>query len=621
LIVSADDITGEAKPRRVKHDAVTTEVVVRQYRLLDPLNWGDDCEDELRRMTALWNRLVEIDRESRARYRAATADDPEVKALRQQYDTLTAAIDGLIAERKAERAKARKRVPTPELDDRIAALKTERRPVVQGLAAATKQARVGAKGKLDAVEEERREAVKLARQTSRLYWGNYNAVCDSYERGRKLALSRGGEMQFRRHTGEGRLVNQIQGGMSIETLLNSAHSQVRLAPQETPRRLRNGKPATSGRPRPGIAWYFLTATAYRTGRRDADNRTVTWPLIMDRPLPEDGAIKSVVVSRRRIEAHWHWSVSFTCTRPAAAISAPAGRITAVDLGWRKTKEGLRVATVMQEGGNGVTHVMLPHRIIEGLTRCDRIRGHRDRTLLMLDPGIDAVRFVADPGYRDTVVPAAADPAATARAFLAALPWEELPEALQAYAKLRHAPKIVPAQLARLAIAWREHSELRTNEFARLEAWRKRDKHLWLYEANGRDQAAGHRLDLYRKAALDIVAGASVLILEDFDLAKAAQIKDDRDHPLQQAARRQRVMAGVHLLRDWLIKQAKKRGVPVEWHEGVSTWRCSTCGRRLAPRNPALLDQQCPHCSSHAFDQDAEACRNMLAAYRARADVK
>ena len=37
--------------------------------------------------------------------------------------------------------------------------------------------------------------------------------------------------------------------------------------------------------------------------------------------------------------------------------------------------------------------------------------------------------------------------------------------------------------------------------------------------------------------------------------------------------------------------------------------------RLQPKDPSRLHQQCPQCS-HAFDQDLEACRNMLAAWKA-----
>jgi hypothetical protein len=267
-------------------------------------------------------------------------------------------------------------------------------------------------------------------------------------------------------------------------------------------------------------------------------------------------------------------------------------------------------------------VTLPHEVVGALTQAERIRGHRDKTMLMLDSITDAVRYVNDTCYCDGINASRIDPQKTARRFLASVSWQMAPPALQALAeKLRHAPRITPARLAALAIAWREHQDFRPDDFARLEAWRRRDKHLWLFETNGRNQAMGRRLDHYRKVARAIVAGASVVILEDFDLAKAAQIEDHRDHPLHAAARHQRVMAATHLLREWIIKQAKKNGVSIHRHGGVSTWLCSHSGHSLQPRDPAALYQQCPHCSSHAFDQDAEACRNMLGAWRASTAIQ
>jgi hypothetical protein len=345
-------------------------------------------------------------------------------------------------------------------------------------------------------------------------------------------------------------------------------------------------------------------------------------MILHRPLPEDCLIKEVVVSRHRIEAHWRWIVTFTCTQPAAAVAPPKGCAVAVDLGWRKTNEGLRVATVMRAGQYGADYVTLPHEVVGALKQAERIGGHRDKTMLMLDSITDTARYVNDPSYRDGVNASRSDPQTAARRFLANVSWQMAPPALQALAaKLRYAPRITPARLAALAIAWREHQDFRPDNFARLEAWRRRDKHLWLYETNGRNQALGRRLDHYRKVARAIVAGASVVILENFDLAKAAQIEDDRDHPLHASARHQRVTAALHLLRKWIIEQAKKNSASMHWHRGVSTWLCSNCGHRLQPRDPAALYQQCPHCSSHAFDQDAEACRNMLGAWRASTEIQ
>jgi transposase len=116
----------------------------------------------------------------------------------------------------------------------------------------------------------------------------------------------------------------------------------------------------------------------------------------------------------------------------------------------------------------------------------------------------------------------------------------------------------------------------------------------------------------------IVAKASILILERFDLARAARI-DSIDSPLHATARHQRVLAAVHVLRQWIINYATKYNVPVRWHKGVSTWICSECANHLNPRDPLPLIQECAHCG-HVFDQDVEACRNVLAVHAGSAKV-
>jgi hypothetical protein len=566
-----------------------TTVTIRQYRLLPPLDWSEDCEAEMRRMTALWNKLVEIDRSHTERYRAATADDPAVAELRTQYETLSAEIEALIEAKKAARARARARAETPELDDKIKVLKAQRKPVAGALKEATKEARARAKPVLDALEAERKAAVKLARQPAQsgLYWGNYNAVCASYDTARAKILNSGGEMHFRHHDGSGRLVNQIQGGVSVEELFASAKSQASIAERESqPRTAKNGKPIG-----PGNARHTLTMTVYRTSRTSEGNRTVTWPMVMHRPLPDGAVIQEVHVHRRRIEARWVWTVTFLCRIPAAEVAAPSGSVTAVDLGWRKTNEGLRVATVMREGTEEREYTVLPNDVLEALERPERIRGHRDTALNTFD----------------------------ARTFLGGIDWAGAPPELQAIAdRLRKAPKISAARLASLAIAWRLHLDYRPDDFSRLEAWRKRDKHLWIYECNLRDQAQKRRLDFYRHAAAQIVDGASAIVLEEFDLAQAART-EGRDNLPHAAARHQRQMAAVHTLRTWIETYTTRRGIPIHRHRGVSTRQCSECGERLDPPKPEGLIYTCTHCG-HASDQDVQACRNMIAAYRAGQDA-
>jgi hypothetical protein len=49
-------------------DVGPRRLLIRKYALGEPLDWAQDCEDELFLMNRLWNRLVEIEQESRTQF-------------------------------------------------------------------------------------------------------------------------------------------------------------------------------------------------------------------------------------------------------------------------------------------------------------------------------------------------------------------------------------------------------------------------------------------------------------------------------------------------------------------------------------------------------------------------
>jgi transposase len=177
-------------------------------------------------------------------------------------------------------------------------------------------------------------------------------------------------------------------------------------------------------------------------------------------------------------------------------------------------------------------------------------------------------------------------------------------------RLRGAKKLRAGSVAALAIAWREHPDWHPEELAELEAWRRRDKAVWLRQENFRAKLLGRRKDYYQRMAREIVDHAGSIRMEEFDLAEAARI--DETNPLWPAARRYRQIAAPSEFRLWLRQRAEKLGVPIDLHSGVSTWLCHVCGHRVQPAKPQELRQQCPSCLSY-WDQDANATAVTLAA--------
>jgi hypothetical protein len=606
-----DRVLGEmGEPREARHN-VSDAVLLLQYGLGEPLDWGEDCDIELKLQNDLWNRLVEIEHAHQDTFRALTADDPQVVVLKADEAVLEEKLTALLAQRKLLRAAARKRIPTRELNAEIADVKTqlkEARSLRQG---AERAARGRVKDRIEVLNKKWFEDVKQARNASGLHWGNYNAICVSYERARaamlkKRAAHANAQLRFHRFDGSGRITNQIQGGMTVEELFADSRSQVAIEPlQENFHDLK----LRSERRRASRS--VLTVSVHR---RNGVRRTVRFPIFVHRPFPPDAVIKEVVVHRRKLADAVRWTATFLCRFTVRAQPPesrdPDGDVVAVDLGWRRLDSGMRVATVMRN--DETRFVTLTERLMEEFERIEALRSERDDLHAAILPELRQINWSTAP-----------------------------PKLTEIAAWWRALPKPLPRHTARLALSWRDcidwtplpsqgspherEQERRRRRllhwepqlFERADEWRRGDKRLWQREAHWRNQAALQRRELYRIEARKIVAGARVVILEQFDLAKAARLSDD--NPLHAAARRNRVIAAVSELRQWIRNQAAKTGVAIVEHQGVSTWICSNSSQRFVPADPAKLVQTCP-CCSRGFDQDVEACRNMLAAYGASGAV-
>lgn len=564
-------------------------IMVRRYALLEPLDWGADCERQLRLMAYLWNDLIEIERGHREDVLEIGKDDPAVMAAQAELAPLRAQRAALKQQRKTERSRARSKIPTPALDAEIERVAKAAKDATKRIKAARKTARENATERRATLKEELKAAVKRARQRSGLWWGNSNAVIASFWNARSKAIAEGAELQ-KHHIGwDARLVNQIQGGMSIEALFSAEHSQVsieRLSGDELAARLdkqrRPGyvphhlKPGSSRERRErGI----LTATIYTTAEM---RRTVRWPIIMERPLPEGHPIKEVVITRRALADAWRWKVSFLCVNEEAEPVAPAtGPTVAINFGWRRVPQGLRVATILGEGEPSPSHVILPEDCIADARSIDKLKKRLD-----LEKNEMLVR-------------------------LRSIEWEGAPAPLAVlWAAIRQAGERVSGRrLSELCEAWARHSAWEPAMAVELAQWNYHRRHLRHGLAHWSDQVLYRRRDCYRKAAAAIAARVGRIIIDQSDF-RALATKEDNDLP--QAARRYRVIGAPGELRRILQEAAAKRGVSVTVHEGPSTRKCHACGAPMASETPERLDQRCDECGV-VCDQDENACRVMLAA--------
>jgi len=547
-----------------------------KYGLGDPLDWDTDIADQLYLQNKLWNRLVEIERDARTRYRAVVGEDDAIAPLVRDIEAAKAQKEALLTERKGLRAKARKRVPTPEIDARIAECAT----VVRELAQRIKTERVAAKERLAphvrAIEEWRFGAVKEARNASGLWWGNYNAVCASYDTARSRAMKDGAELQFHRFTGEGRLTCQIQGGTTPEQIVDGKCSLVRVDPLSAGA---HSHPSRGERRR--LQRTKIAVTAYM---KDGERRLLTLPMQMHRPLPDGAIVKQVVVTRRKIGTRYRWHAVFTCSVPdAQPVQHASTSACGVNFGFRQVLGGLRVATVSTSPSKTPDYLVLPEEWLRAMDRCEALQSARDEHLLPMH--------------------------AAARELTRG---EDAPESLRdKLDRIARAPKIGSALLASLVLAWRDtHADWQSDKLVGFEAWRRNDKRAAEEQANLRDKLHASRTERYRLWARELVRDHALVGCGKIELRKLAELEkqDGTENDLHARARSNRQRVSLYSLQLELARAAQLAGARVVMADGPLTSTCHACGATTLIK-PDIM-QVCDHCSA-VWDQDHNAALNAL----------
>lgn len=583
---------------------------VYRYGLLPPTVQRERVLDQMRRAHKYRNDLVALERQRRAELRALYAQHTDTtvettaREAAQQVEQALAALkhaqaDGgkgaAVAGLKAALAAAKKVAKEANAAVRAARAKLREDPTV---VATTKE-----------INDRAAERHKAARAASGLYWGNYQLVDDDMQRVRQMPLYDGAapnDPAFARFTHDGVVGVQIglpSGGTPY--LCANVFEEDTLVFID---------------PVSDAAWH-----APRRGDRDRAQRTVLhmrvgsgekrkpimaeWPLRLHRPLPPHGVIKRAAVHVSRVADRERWWVCLTVQDDAPRTGCGKGAV-AVDIGWRKVEEGLRVAR--WRGADGEQgEVMLSAKMVGALHKPEELRSVRDKAF-------NAAR-------------------ALLVTWLAAPPVEVptwLTERTATLAQWRS-----PGRLAALVLAWgtarfpgdegifgraatkeeilaaKTDPDPTKGRGEGLEGWRVDDLHLWRWEAFQRRGALGWRKDLYRTAAAHLAKRYGTLVLEDFDLRNVAERPSaESTEKVNYTARSNRQLAAVSELRQALMQAFLARGGDVVKVEAADTTRtCRHCGL-VAKFNAAEdVTHVCEGCRT-VFDQDDNASSVMLVYY-------
>lgn len=451
------------------------------------------------------------------------------------------------------------------LDARVARLREE----VAGLPATSPDEA----GTLAAQELVRRAEVKDAEALAaakaarkRCYWGTGQLVEAAVERA--MADSPGYVAKKIRGQG-GRIGIQVMGGLSPEEAL--ADTRIQLDARERRKdgvfRLRVGTVPGTRAP----VWS-------------------EWPIRVHRPLPSDAVVKWAVVTRTRghMLRPWVYHLCLSVESQEHFRALPGTRqegTTAVNFGWRKVGDTVRVATLNNDA-RAPEHVLLPALVYRRFGKCAELRS-------LVDEQFNAAK-------------------ATLASFIAGregtLP-EAFVESFAGLAKWRSADR-----LSGLVEYWRDHRVAGDEDvFAALWHWRGRWWHLHQWEVCNYRKALRARMDFYRCLAKRVCEASARVVVEDFcitQVVRRASLPAEVELEGGDAARENRVRAAVSELRTCLLHAAARYHSEVVLVRATNnTRRCNVCGK-LVEWDPAReLVRSCPDCST--WDQDVNATDNAL----------
>lgn len=565
----------------MKHSNDATTSIVYAYGCEVPISGLIHAEHEVWLQRALWDRLVHIDRaHERRTWETAAQDVPETAVHLAEVDRLSGEIEQLITERRAMRAKARSKIETPEIDEALNGLFAARKNAKQLLFASLKRWRKEFKEHVTGLEETRKTEVVAARQQSRCYWGNYNAVIQRYDASRKTVLKMGRRLRTTDPTrDDGCLTVQIQRtgsglGAAWGELVGGKFNGciIRRVPAEV-----------------GQRTYAATVDI----RVDAEGHRLVLPVFLHREPPVGMRIKSVQVTWRTGAGTRRYQFTLTLSGPAERIDHPATSAVGVDLGWRLEPDGrLLVATAMDTAGE-LRRYHLPTDWMTAMDQVERLGSTLDGNTLALAQEVQPLLAGLPEALRE--------PFARWRAGLGA--------------------KHVDGQALEFAVQARiravQGTAARADVPECIRHWYDRRQHLGKWRDGLRDKLLHRRLDLYRNWAKEIAEAHAVIGIEDMDLSEMARVKkrrDASDNALHATARAQRVRAAVFTLRQEIRHQAVKRGAQVVEVGGKTTQVCATSGHQ---HHTAQVDRTrrvwvCDECGE-TWDQDVNAAENILAA--------
>ncbi|MDT8840293.1 transposase [Paraburkholderia fungorum] len=494
----------------------------------------------------VWNRLVELHEASHGAFMATLgAQHPDVGAAQQQYEQ---ARQALADHRRNPGAGG---VPAPEIEFAL------KRAVQQRYAAITQALKPLKDAVRDLTHAANAQFLKEANQitgASFLWWPNRNLLMQEVIRARQQALRRGGKLRRR---------------MDLETGVLAIPFASPVPASHLTGRCPNLAIEGDGRKR------TLRFTIATLGKKRDDKVLASFPMVMHRQLPPDAMIKLARLVTTRVGVSLKYEIHLVVDMGVPLLPKQGELTAAINMGWRITETGLRVAAIRFSDGSEEV-LELP---AEWMLRFDYMED--------LEAGVR-------------------------RAAAADMPLI-LPELEQAPAKLRHSVERITARpgtalgLRALGEHWAREAPLPPHLHAWYHGhWRKFDE-----AVNLRKHLLARRTAIYRNFVANLGRRVREITIEQLDLAILANRQKNDDSWIVEQRRGHRQRAALSTLRAFLSESERAGRFAVHRLSiPYLSQECHICGTRNAVGSPLMVT--CSGCAAQ-WDQDFNNAANLLRA--------
>lgn len=640
-------------PKRKTSTALTR---IMTYGCLPPTAGAAEFSEQLLLAHRYRNKLIEIERAKRARFREIRASHaPRLAEVEKAVETLTLTIDKLhelsrqrgylIKELKQATGKRAERLRLRLVEAEAAKLqmdglsaerkllnaeaKAERKAFKELLEPArlAYKARSGADGSAPRIVEKVKPRVlaemlsedwpqawkdiaqneevfagmaRAARGASGVTSGTYLLVEAAMNAAKAQAE---GDVEFVKFDGGGRIGVQLRETTAAE-IFEGQSGLLRV--ESLPRR--KDVPY-----RPDV----YRRVAIRVGT--TETRQPVWaelPVMWHRPLPADADPKWAWILVRRQGPRLVYKLQLTIeTRSDLRPRARGTGAVAINIGWRRTDKGLRAGYVV--GDDGVEQsIECDPKSVELFEVCERLKSASDQHFNLARAELTEWRASGkpEPEWLALSVQYMAEWQSHVKLSRIAKRW-----ALEVYGseRLEAIWKQWRAHCKRLqkdllpsrdeAAHWLDWGSPTEAFVLWLELWRRKDEHLWTWSSDERAHAQRRRNQAYRLVAIDLARRYDTLVVDDTDLRPLVDLSEQGlDLPL--VARHGRVMAAPYELKRQLVEVFGGRVVKVS--NKRNTIEHARCGCAMDADDQSLY-LTCEHCGV-SVDRDANNCENQLA---------